>query len=147
MYSAPVLGENGSVYFGSNDGYFYCLSDEGNLNWRCRTGGKEDGSALVSQDNLIYFNSCKGIFYVCNSDGTVQWKTPTGWLKTTPPVMGKDGNIYLGGVFPLSREINILSGMGNSGAFYALKTGSKGATPKTWFKNRADNSNTGRANF
>ena len=39
VYSKPAIGEDGTIYFGSNDDYLYAVNSEGVQEWRYRTDG------------------------------------------------------------------------------------------------------------
>ena len=47
IFSTPVIGDDGTVYVGSADGYFYALGDDGDAVWRLRTGGIIDAAAAL----------------------------------------------------------------------------------------------------
>lgn len=94
---SPTLA-HGNVYFGSDDGYVYCLSaDNGDVVWKMRVGPKDD--RLLSRGEMIsrwpvrtgvlvdgetaYFGA--GVFphemiYLCSvnaKDGTLVWRNDT----------------------------------------------------------------------
>ena len=74
VYSTPAI-EQGSVYFGSNDGFFYALDQQsGKLIWKFQTGGKVASSAAVT-GNLVIFSSGDGVIYALDRlSGKVVWK-------------------------------------------------------------------------
>jgi outer membrane protein assembly factor BamB len=49
IFSTPVIGGDGAVYFGSADGYFYALGPSGSPRWRLRTGGIIDAAAAIGR--------------------------------------------------------------------------------------------------
>ena len=53
--SSPVIDDFGNIYFGSHDGCFYCLDQEGNVKWQFVTESKVYSSPMISGDK-IYFN-------------------------------------------------------------------------------------------
>ena len=102
---APTV-DNGKVYFGSDDGYAYCLNaDDGELIWKYKPHPNDDlilgngrmisvcpvRTSLVVEDGIVYF--CAGVFpnegvYMCalNADtGSIVWNnemniSPSGYL-------------------------------------------------------------------
>ena len=49
IFSTPVIGDDGTVYVGSADGYFYALGPNGRPVWRFRTGGIIDAAAALGR--------------------------------------------------------------------------------------------------
>ncbi len=49
IFSTPVIGDDGTAYVGSADGYFYALGAEGDPTWKFRTGGIIDAAAALGQ--------------------------------------------------------------------------------------------------
>jgi outer membrane protein assembly factor BamB len=76
VFAAPVMDEEGHIYFLSDDDFFYCLERDGRLRWKLEiaTGEKtvlitstatigKDGTIYVgTQDNYLYaFNGTSGL--------------------------------------------------------------------------------------
>ena len=47
IFSTPVIGTSGTVFFGSADTWFYALSRKGKLRWRFKTGNIIDSAATI----------------------------------------------------------------------------------------------------
>ena len=94
---SPTIWKN-KLYFGSDDGYVYCLnSRNGNLIWKFRAGPSDEKvlgngrmisrwpvrTNVIIDDNMVFFGAgvfpYEGIFiYALNpKDGTVIWKNDT----------------------------------------------------------------------
>ena len=52
IFTTPVLGPDGAIYFGSADGIFYALEGDGELRWSFQSAGIIDSAALVSGANV-----------------------------------------------------------------------------------------------
>jgi len=76
--STPAVYQN-KIYFGSGDGYFYCLDENsGNLLWKLKSAGTITSSPAIS-NNKIYFASKDGFLYCINPDnGKPIWKFNLG---------------------------------------------------------------------
>lgn len=74
--STPLVHHN-RVYFGSNDGYFYCLDLNGNLVWKKNTGDIIASSAIGIGDRIFIGNGA-GYFFCFSKDGEELWKYKTG---------------------------------------------------------------------
>jgi outer membrane protein assembly factor BamB len=49
IFSTPVIGAGGTIFFGSGDSYFYALSRAGKLRWRFKTGNIIDSAATIGR--------------------------------------------------------------------------------------------------
>lgn len=95
-YSSPVIGTDGTVYFGSEDRNVYAVNADGSKKWSFATGNKVRSTATIAADGTIYIGSNDGNLYALNADGTKSWSFPTGGSVYSSPVIGTDGTIYVG---------------------------------------------------
>ena len=102
IFSGPVIGENGNLYFGSYyvfGDYFYCYSPEGEMIWEYQTGsGRATQSGiLIDSSHTIYFGSRDNYFYALNPDGTLKWKYETSGsiVQEVIPNIDLQGNLYV----------------------------------------------------
>jgi outer membrane protein assembly factor BamB len=79
VYSSPALDAAGNVYFGSDDGYLYCIRSDGVLNWKFKTDAERvKSSPLVCADGTVLFSaasSTSAYFYALTASGTLKWRT------------------------------------------------------------------------
>jgi outer membrane protein assembly factor BamB len=57
IQSGALVDSDGYVYFGGRDGYVYCLSPEGELVWRYKTGDQVDSGPVMGPDGTLYIGS------------------------------------------------------------------------------------------
>jgi len=152
---APTI-YNGRVYFGSDDGYVYCLdAKDGSLIWKYRPGPNGDKaigngrmisvwpirtSVLVDRDQVLF---CAGVFpfegiYVCAvsaENGSVIWKNDT--IGDRPHDLPYGGISPQGYLIASEDVLYVPSGRAMPGAFdrkdgkllfYALPPGKSGGT-------------------
>ncbi len=92
---SPAITKDGSVFFGSDDGYLYAINYESAKLWRYQTNGPVETTPAISNDGIIYFGSCDKNFYALTSKSSVQWKYSTdGPIKSSPVI--DEGTIYFG---------------------------------------------------
>lgn len=77
IFSSPIA-QNGIVYIGSEDGYFYAIDEKsGNLKWKFKTNGAIHSSASIFND-IVYFGSFDGHYYAVNAKtGKEVWRFKT----------------------------------------------------------------------
>ncbi len=102
--STPAVYQN-KIYFGSGDGYMYCLDENsGNPLWKFKSGGAITSSPAIS-NNKIYFASKDDFLYCINSDnGEQMWKFNLGkdlfyrwefdYYMSSPTILS--GVVYIG---------------------------------------------------
>lgn len=97
--SSPAIGPDGSIYFGSYDGYLYAVTDAGNegvLQWKFQTGDAIDGSPTVDGNGIIYFGSRDSTLYALYPDGSVKWTFTAGDGFESSPTIDGNGMLYIG---------------------------------------------------
>ncbi len=72
IIGTPALGDDGTLYVGSLDGYLYALDPSGNLTWKFYTSVTET-SPVVASDGTIYIANRQGRVYALNRNGTQRW--------------------------------------------------------------------------
>nr|WP_319373494.1 PQQ-binding-like beta-propeller repeat protein [uncultured Methanobacterium sp.] len=100
-WSSPVIGSDGTIYVGSDDGKVYALNVDGTVKWIYATGMYNKvgsiNSLTIGADGTIYAvsGSYDNRLYALNVDGTLKWnyKAPGNIYN---PKVGADGTIYLG---------------------------------------------------
>jgi len=118
MFHAPVIDEDGTVYMGSADTYFYAINPDGTEKWRFATGEIVDSAALIAADSTIFLPAGDGYLYAIDPDGTEKWRMAalglegfiTWWEGHI--TMGPDGNLYAGNddrrLYAISQDGEIL---------------------------------------
>ena len=66
----PVIGSDGAIYFGSDDGHLYALNPNGTLRFKYPATGSPIGAVrskpAIGPDGIIYFGANDGKFYAIN---------------------------------------------------------------------------------
>ena len=96
-----ICVQNGSVTFGSRDGYVYSLqSTDGQLNWKTDLFGPVVSSPAVTMDTVYAATKDGNIYALATSDGKVQWEFDTRIINRnieiySSPAVAK-GLLYIG---------------------------------------------------
>jgi outer membrane protein assembly factor BamB len=97
IYCSPVIGDDLTIYIGSNDGFLYAINQDGTMKWKYYCGGSLGVDEIAINDNgIIYCGASSGYLYALYPNGTLQWKVKTGWIKGSCPAIADDGTIYVG---------------------------------------------------
>lgn len=132
--SSPVIGPDGTIYFGTHENNLYAVNPDGTLKWTFDCGDPVSGPSAqgdgdikkgiistpaVDVNGTIYFTSLSNYMFALNPDGTEKWRYPVHvyidvW---SSPVIGPDGTIYVGSQqYPPGQTTSIKYG----GRLYAM---------------------------
>jgi outer membrane protein assembly factor BamB len=101
----PVIGPDGTIYFGANNGIFYALDPEsGAIRWAFPTDFDTFAiysTAFVDQQGIIYFGAKDGKVYALTAPrkgimGEVVWSINLGTTIQTSPALTPDGTLVIG---------------------------------------------------
>jgi outer membrane protein assembly factor BamB len=61
--STPAVAADGTLYFGSDDGYVYALNPDGSLKWKYLIGDAVRSSPAIAADGVMYVGSSDYCLY------------------------------------------------------------------------------------
>ena len=94
VLSSPVIGADGTVYFGSADNCLYAVSPNGSQKWRYATIGAVVSSAAICSDGTVLAGSVDSWVYAVTSGGSTEWRFPADDCLYASIAVGADGTIY-----------------------------------------------------
>jgi RHS repeat-associated protein len=94
--SSPAIAADGTIYFGSYDGYLYALNPDLTFKWRYATLGMIRSSPAIAADGTIYVGSNDGKVHAVTPAGAYKWAYTTLGPVRSSPAVGADGRIYVG---------------------------------------------------
>ncbi len=96
IVASPTLDDNGNVYVGDEDGWFYSIDVKGQLRWSYQAKDAIYAAAAIFRDN-VYVPSMDSNLYCFDTQGKLRWKTFLGDELYTAPAVDPKGNLYIGG--------------------------------------------------
>jgi len=97
---SPIIGKDGTIFFGDKDGYVFALHPNGTLKWDYRAVNWEwiTSAPALAEDGTLYVTSWdKKLWAFDSQNGTVKWTFNTNYIiATSSPIIGEDGTIYFG---------------------------------------------------
>lgn len=96
--TTPVIGSDGTLYFGTADKCFYAYSSSGAVQWMYRTSATIAGNSAISPDGTIYVGVF-GRLIALTSDGTEKWANPFKFTSSAAPgsiLVDGSGTAYFG---------------------------------------------------
>ena len=173
--SPIAVGDDDTIYAGSQIGKLIALDGQGQVKWTYDNGYQMGFriSPVIAAEGTIIAVSVQDVAYALAPDGTVKWtfhlpKT-RNMSRHAAPVLGSDGTIYVLAeqkLVALSEQGKLLwdlplqgTAMGSpalapdgtmyiamaEGTLYSIHTGSRGLLQSAWPKYQRDASNSGRS--
>jgi len=96
VYSSPAVGNDGTIYVGSDDYKLYAINPDGSKKWAYDTGEWVMSSPAIGSDGTIYVGSFSGHLHAVNPDGSRKWRFNANDVVWSTPTIGSDGTIYIG---------------------------------------------------
>lgn len=97
---SPVIGADGTIYIGSEDGNLYALYPNGKKKWSFNFGDIVGYTPTIDSDGIIYIGSSKKLFALY-PNGTEKWNYTSENYISSSPAIGSDGTIYFGNYLKL----------------------------------------------
>lgn len=83
--SAPAVGTDGTIYFGTWIGELWALNPDGTRRWVFTAQNEIRSGPAVGLDGTVYFGSRDWKFYAIGANGRKRWEFPTGgWVDSSP---------------------------------------------------------------
>ena len=70
VHCTPAVGKDGTVVFGSYNGFVYAVNPDCKLKWSFKTNNWVESSPAIDGDGTVYIGSSDGKLYAINADGT-----------------------------------------------------------------------------
>lgn len=91
---SPSVANDGTIYFGCDDGNVYALAPDGLLKWRFLAGGAVVSTPAIAKNGTLYFGSLDTKLYAVGADGKLKWTFATAG-QVFSPTIADDGTIYV----------------------------------------------------
>jgi len=92
----PVIGTNGWVIMGGNDGRMNFMNPAGTNVLSTNTGGYWSSSPAVSQGGMVYAGNDGGKLMALSHTAAIVWECNVGASLPYSPCIAPDGSIYIG---------------------------------------------------
>lgn len=170
-----AVGQDDTIYAGSQIGKFIALNTRGQVKWTYDNGNQMGFriSPVIAADGTIVAVSVQDVVDALSPDGTVKWTfhlpQTRNMTRHAAPLLGSDGTIYV----LAEQRLVALSDQGKlrwdlplqgtamgspalapdgtlyiamaEGTLYSVQTGSRGLLQSAWPKYQHDSSNSGRS--
>jgi outer membrane protein assembly factor BamB len=93
--SSPTIGNDGTIYFGSEEYKIYAVNPDGTEKWRYLTGYIIMSSPAIGDNDTIYTGSGDHYLYALAPNGSLRWRFPTGGEIKGSASIAPDGTIYV----------------------------------------------------
>lgn len=100
MTPGPSIGDDGTIYVGTNDGRFVAVDPSGDIKWTLQLGSFVLGCASITDEGRIYVGSWgmpTGYLYAIECEGEIVWQFDCGGnINHATAAVGDDGTVYIG---------------------------------------------------
>jgi outer membrane protein assembly factor BamB len=93
---SPVIGPDGTIYFGCFDCHLYALYPDGTFKWKYKTDGWIWSAPAIAEDGTIYVTSLDDHLRAITPGGVEKWRFDSGGSISSSPAIADDGTIYFG---------------------------------------------------
>jgi outer membrane protein assembly factor BamB len=96
--SSPVIGLDGTIYIGADDGKVYAIDGAtGAIRWAVTVQSEGvDSSAAIGVDGTVYIGAGKSVVALDPATGAEKWRFATAGDVESSPTIGPDGTLYVG---------------------------------------------------
>lgn len=107
-FASPAVGEDGTVFVGSQDDHVYAIDEKGSVKWRVDVGADADGGPAIADDGTVYVGTDGGeVIALDPEDGTIRWRKSVGGFVRGSLSVGRDGVIRVGTYGPKPRLVSL----------------------------------------
>jgi len=107
IFTAPAIGDDGTIYVGSQDDHAYAITPAGSEKWAVSLSADVDGSPAISDDGGIFFGTDADDVVRLELDGGIAWRSDVGGFVRGPLSISRDGSLVVGTFGPAPREVRI----------------------------------------
>jgi outer membrane protein assembly factor BamB len=103
-YSSPAVGDDGTVYVGSQDHRLYAFAPGGQIRWSVDLGADVDSTPAIEDDGTVVVGSDNAEVVALDSGGgQIKWRSPVGGYVRGALSLGRDGTVLVGTYGPTPR--------------------------------------------
>jgi outer membrane protein assembly factor BamB len=103
-FSSPAVGNDGTVYVGSQDRHIYAILPDGKLRWRVNLESDVDCSPAIGDDGTVFVGTDRSeVVALAPDDGRVIWRTDVGGFVRGALSIGRKGTVLVGTYGPTPR--------------------------------------------
>lgn len=124
IYSAPAIDDDGTIYVGAQDDYFYAIAADGRLRWRVDIDDDIDSSPVIGDDGTIYFGSDSRRVHALDRNGHELWRAEVGGYVRAPLALGRRDDVIVPVFGPTPRLISLDARTGEERWSFAVDAGS-----------------------
>jgi outer membrane protein assembly factor BamB len=95
VYASPCVGDDGTIYVGSDGKKFYAVLPSGAVKWKLETAEEADTGATFAPNGTLVFAAGRTV-YAVRPGGELAWRFQARKKVFTAPAVADDGTVYFG---------------------------------------------------
>ncbi len=122
LYSSPAVGDDGTVFVGSQDDHVYAVAPDGKVRWRVSVGADADSAPAVGDDGTVFVGTDGGdVVAMSPTDGAVRWRRKAGGFVRGALAIARDGTVLAGTYGPRPRVVGLWPDDGSQRFEFAIQ--------------------------
>jgi outer membrane protein assembly factor BamB len=108
VYTAPAIGPQGRIFFGSQDHHVYALAPDGRLVWSVDLGADVDGAPGIDDHGSVFFGTDGDeVVRIDPDDGHAVWRANVGGYVRGTLSVARNGDVLAGVYGPRPRAVRL----------------------------------------
>ena len=120
-FSSPAVGDDGTVYVGSQDHRLHAVLPNGKLRWRVDLEADVDSSPAIGDDGTVFVGTDRSeVVALTPDEGKVLWRANVGGFVRGALSIGRSGTVLVGTYGPTPRLLALDPRSGTVRVLFAI---------------------------
>jgi outer membrane protein assembly factor BamB len=108
IYSSPAVGDDGTVFVGSQDDHVYAVLPDGKVRWSVGVGADVDCAPAVAEDGTVFVGTDGGeVVAIAGEHGSLRWRARVGGFVRGSLSITRDGTVLAATYGPTPRVVGL----------------------------------------
>lgn len=105
VFASPAIGDDGTIYVGSQDDKLHAIAPSGTVKWSRNLGADVDCAAALGERGLVYVGTDAGQVVAFDAEGMERWRAAVGGFVRGGLTITRAGDVLAGTYGPAPRVV------------------------------------------